>query len=211
VCPFFFDKNYYDRGLCSIAGIDEAGRGPLAGPVTAAAVILPKDINIAYLNDSKKLTEKRRNELFVIIKENAVDYSVSTIDNIIIDEVNILHATFMAMKQAVLNLKISPQLCLVDGNYKIPNLDLKQEAIIDGDAKSASVAAASILAKVTRDAIMYEYAKRFPQYGFDKHKGYGTRAHMDALKKYGSCPIHRQSFAPVKLCSQEQKWLIPEQ
>jgi ribonuclease HII len=207
---FSFDKNYYDKGLISVAGIDEAGRGPLAGPVAAAAVIFPKDIEIPFLNDSKKLTEKKRNELFKIIKEKALAYSVATIDNVKIDEVNILRATFMAMKQAVLNLKISPQLCLIDGNHKIPELALNQEAIVGGDAKSASIAAASILAKVTRDAIMLEYAKEFPMYGFEKHKGYGTKTHMDALKKYGVCRIHRQSFAPVKLCSQEQKWLIPE-
>lgn len=208
--PFSFDRNYYDKGLNSVAGIDEAGRGPLAGPVIAAAVILPKDTEIPYLNDSKKLTEKRRNELFDIIKEKAVSYCISTVDNIKIDEVNILRATFIAMKQAVSGLKINPELCLVDGNHIIPNLNLKQEAIISGDAQSAAIAAASILAKVTRDKIMLEYAAKFPEYGFEKHKGYGTKMHMEALKKYGACPIHRQSFTPVRLCLQEQKWLIPE-
>lgn len=208
--PFSFDKQYYDKGLNSVAGIDEAGRGPLAGPVVASAVIFPENIEIPYLNDSKKLTEKRRNELFDIIKEKAVSYSVSVVDNCKIDEVNILQATFIAMKQAVLELKTSPDICLVDGNHKIPELDIAQDAVIGGDAQSAAIAAASILAKVTRDRIMIEYAMKFPQYGFEKHKGYGTKEHMDALKKYGACPIHRQSFAPVRLCSQEQKWLTLE-
>ena len=195
---FLFDKNYYDKGLHSLSGIDEAGRGPLAGPVVAAAAILPKDISIPYLNDSKKLTEKKRNELFEIIKEKAIAYSVSIVGNNKIDEVNILQATFIAMKDSVLSLKVAPELCLVDGNHKIPNLKLNQEAVVDGDAKSAAIAAASILAKVTRDKIMHDYAEKFPQYGFDKHKGYGTKMHMEALKKYGACEIHRQSFAPVK-------------
>ncbi|MCL2145478.1 MAG: ribonuclease HII [Endomicrobia bacterium] len=193
-----FDKKFYDKGFLSIAGIDEAGRGPLAGPVAAAAVILPIDISIPYLNDSKKLTEKRRNELFGIIKEKALAYSVAVIGNDKIDEVNILQAAFMAMKNAVQCLKVVPELCLVDGNHKIPNFNINQEAVVDGDAKSAAIAAASILAKVTRDKIMRDYAEKFPQYGFDKHKGYGTKIHMEALKKYGACEIHRKSFAPVK-------------
>ena len=184
-----------------MAGIDEAGRGPLAGPVVAAAAILPKDISIPYLNDSKKLTEKKRNELFEIIKEKALAYAVSIVGNNKIDEVNILQATFIAMKNSVLSLKIIPDLCLVDGNHKIPSLELNQEAVVDGDAKSAAIAAASILAKVTRDKIMRDYAEKFPHYGFDKHKGYGTKIHMEALKKYGACEIHRQSFAPVRQSS----------
>ena len=208
--PFSFDKNYYDKGLLSVAGIDEAGRGPLAGPVVAAAVILPKEIFIADLNDSKQLSAKKRDELFEIIKEKAVAFFVSEVDNDIIDCVNILQATFIAMANAALNLKTKPELCLIDGNHKVPNLKLPQEAIIDGDAKSAAIAAASVLAKVTRDRIMEKYAVQYPGYGFEKHKGYGTKAHLEALKKLGPCAIHRQSFAPVRLCTQEQKWLIPE-
>lgn len=208
--PFSFDKQYYDKGLLTVAGIDEAGRGPLAGPVVAAAVILPKDIIIPSLNDSKQLSAAKRDELFEIIKEKAVAFFVSDVDNDIIDTVNILQAVFIAMANAVLNMKIKPDICLVDGNYKIPQLKLPQEAIIDGDAKSASIAAASILAKVTRDRIMDEYALEYPGYGFEKHKGYGTKAHLEALKKLGPCPIHRQSFAPVRLCTQEQKWLIKD-
>jgi ribonuclease HII len=208
--PFSFDKKYYDKGLNSVAGIDEAGRGPLAGPVVAAAVIFPKNISIPHLNDSKKLTEKRRNNLFEIIKEKSLAYSVSMVGSAKIDEINILQATFMAMGDAVAGLKIRPDLCLIDGNHKIPNLKLNQEAIICGDAKSAAIAAASVLAKVTRDRLMLEYAKEFPQYGFEKHKGYGTKTHMEALKKYGACGIHRRSFAPLRLCARGQGWLIQE-
>ena len=195
---FLFDKTFYDKGFASIAGVDEAGRGPLAGPVTAAAVILPKDANIPYLNDSKQLTPKKREELFEIIKKEALAYSVFSADSDTIDKVNILQATFIAMSESVKSLNAIPDLCLIDGNHKIPGLTLKQEAIIDGDAKSAAVAAASILAKVTRDRIMLDCAQNFPQYGFEKHKGYGTKAHLEALKKFGPCPIHRRSFAPVK-------------
>jgi ribonuclease HII len=193
-----FDKNYYDKGLDFVAGVDEAGRGPLAGPVTAAAVVLPKDANIAYLNDSKKLTPKRREELFEIIKQKALFYSIQSVDNETIDKINILQATFLAMRNCITDLKVKPSICLIDGNHKIPNISLPQEAIIGGDAKSASIAAASILAKVTRDRIMLEYAKEYPQYFFDKHKGYGTKLHMDTLQKYGSCPIHRKTFEPVR-------------
>ena len=195
--PFSFDKRYYDKGLNSVAGIDEAGRGPLAGPVTAAAVILPKEIEIAGLNDSKQLSEKKRNELFEIIKAKATAYSIQTIDNKIIDEINILQATFAAMERCARSLSVKPELCLIDGNHIIPSAGFNQEAVVDGDAKSAAIAAASILAKVTRDRIMVEYSKEFPQYGFEKHKGYGTKMHMEALALHGACPIHRRSFAPV--------------
>lgn len=208
--PFSFDKQYYDKGLGPVAGVDEAGRGPLAGPVAAAAVIFPENIRIPFLNDSKKLTEKKRNELFETIKEKALAYCISTADNLKIDEVNILQATFTAMRQAVSGLGVRPGLCLVDGSHEIPQVNISQRAVVGGDAKSAAVAAASILAKVTRDKIMYEYARSFPLYGFEKHKGYGTKAHMEALKKYGPCPIHRRSFAPVRLCLRERKWLIAE-
>lgn len=205
--PFSFDKSYYDKGLNSVAGIDEAGRGPLAGPVVAAAVILPKDIEIQHLNDSKKLTQKKRESLFEIIQKEAIDFSIAVIDNTIVDSVNILQATFLAMKQAVKSLKTKPDLCLIDGNHKVPNIDFEQEAIIDGDAKSAAIAAASIIAKVTRDKIMLDFSIKYPNYSFEKHKGYGTKEHLKALEKFGPCKIHRISFAPVKLCKQKQEIL----
>ncbi len=156
---FSFDKAFYDKGLRFIAGIDEAGRGPLAGPVAAAAVILPKDIEILDLNDSKQLSEKKRENLFDIIKEKALAYAIEVVDNKIIDQINILQATFLAMSNAVSKLKLKPDLCLVDGNHKIPSLTFDQNAVISGDAKSACIAAASILAKVTRDRMMLDYAK----------------------------------------------------
>jgi ribonuclease HII len=195
--PFSFDKKFYDKGLQFIAGIDEAGRGPLAGPVAAAAVILPKDISIPDLNDSKQLSEKKREKLFNIIRGEALAYAVEIVDNTIIDQINILQATFLAMSKAISKLQHKPELCLVDGNRKIPNVDFNQESIVHGDAKSACVAAASILAKVTRDRLMLEYAKLYPVYEFEKHKGYGTQKHVEALKRYGACPIHRTTFAPI--------------
>ncbi|MDR3256887.1 MAG: ribonuclease HII [Endomicrobium sp.] len=195
---FSFDKSFYNKNLNLIAGVDEAGRGPLAGPVAAAVVILPKNLIIPNLNDSKKLSEKKREILFEIIKEKALDYAIETVDNKIIDKINILRATFLAMSRAVLKLKIKPDICLIDGNHKISSFSFtNQEAIISGDAKSACIAAASILAKVTRDRIMLEYAKQYPFYEFEKHKGYGTKKHIEALKKYGACPIHRLTFAPI--------------
>lgn len=178
-------------------GVDEAGRGPLAGPVVAAAVMLPLGVEIPYLNDSKKLTPKKRDALFDIIKQQALDYSISVVDAKIIDEINILRASLLAMKNAVESLKVVPSICLIDGNQKA-DIALKQLTVVGGDAKSASIAAASILAKVTRDRLMENYAKLYPQYGFEKHKGYGTKVHIEALKKYGKCPIHRLSFAPVR-------------
>ncbi|MDR0399224.1 ribonuclease HII [Candidatus Endomicrobiellum devescovinae] len=196
--PFSFDKNFYDKGLRFIAGIDEAGRGPLAGPVAAAAVILPKDIIIPDLNDSKQLSEKKREKLFDVIKEKALAYAVEIVDNIVIDQINILQATFLAMSIAVSKLQHKPELCLVDGNHKIPALEFNQEALIGGDAKSACVAAASIIAKVTRDRLMCDYAKQYPVYEFEKHKGYGTKKHIEALRKHGVCPIHRLTFAPIR-------------
>jgi ribonuclease HII len=194
---FSFDKNFYSKGFQFIAGIDEAGRGPLAGPVVAAAVILPVGIEISGLNDSKKLTEKKRESLFDIIKREAIASAIGIIDNKTIDRINILQATFRAMSKAVSKLQLKPGLCLIDGNHKIPSLSLLQEAIVSGDAKSACIAAASILAKVTRDRLMLEYAKQYPIYGFEKHKGYGTKEHIEALKQHGACPIHRTTFSPV--------------
>ena len=186
-----FEREY---DVCSlICGVDEAGRGPLAGPVAAGAVILPKDCTILYLNDSKKLSEKRREELFLEIREKAVSYSVGIVGPERIDEINILQATYEAMRQAVSGLGVVPDLLLNDA-VTIPELAIPQVPIIKGDAKSVSIAAASILAKVTRDHLMEEYDKQFPQYGFAKHKGYGTAAHVAAIREFGPCPIHRRSF-----------------
>lgn len=186
-----FEREY--DGCSLICGVDEAGRGPLAGPVAAGAVILPKDCTILYLNDSKKLSEKRREELFWEIREKAVSYSVGIVGPERIDEINILQATYEAMRQAVSGLGAVPDLLLNDA-VTIPELAIPQVPIIKGDAKSVSIAAASILAKVTRDHLMEEYDRQFPQYGFAKHKGYGTAAHVTAIREFGPCPIHRRSF-----------------
>ena len=186
-----YEDKYSDYAL--ICGIDEAGRGPLAGPVTAAAVILPKDCQILYLNDSKKLSEKRREELFVQIKEQAIAWAVGIATPQRVDEINILQATYEAMRSAIRQLNPAPQVLLNDA-VTIPGVDLIQEPIIKGDAKSVSIAAASVLAKVTRDHMMVEYDALYPEYGFAKNKGYGTAVHIAALKEYGPCPIHRASF-----------------
>ena len=187
----------YERRFAAepfLCGIDEAGRGPLAGPVVAAAVILPKDCEILYLNDSKKLSAARREALYGEITEKAVCYGIGMESPERIDEINILQATYEAMRQAVSALSVEPDRFLNDA-VVIPGIDpARQEAIVKGDAKSVSIAAASILAKVTRDRIMVEYDRIYPQYGFAAHKGYGTRAHMEALLQYGPCPIHRRTF-----------------
>lgn len=183
----------YEGEYSLICGIDEAGRGPLAGPVCAGACILKKDEEILYLNDSKKLSEKRREALFLEIKEKALAYSVAFVDEKRIDEINILNATYEAMRKAVESLSMKPDLLLVDAVH-IPELDIKQVSIVKGDAASVSIAAASILAKVSRDHFMMEMDERYPEFGFSKHKGYGTKAHYEALKKYGPSPIHRETF-----------------
>lgn len=176
-----------------ICGIDEAGRGPLAGPVVAGAVILPKDSRILYINDSKKLSEKKREELFEVIKKEAVSYSTGIVSPERIDEINILQATYEAMRMAIAGLNVKPDILLNDA-VTIPDIDIEQIPIIKGDAKSISIGAASIIAKVTRDHIMYEYDKQYPEYGFAKHKGYGTAQHTKAISEYGACPIHRKTF-----------------
>ena len=178
-----------------IAGIDEAGRGPLAGPVVAASVILPKDCEILYLNDSKQLSAKRRDELFDEIKQKAIAYGIGIVSQGRIDEINILQATYEAMREAIgrMSEKQNPDLLLVDAVH-IPDVDIKQVGIVKGDAKSVSIAAASILAKVTRDRFMVEMDKLYPEYGFASHKGYGSKSHIEAIKKYGASPIHRQTF-----------------
>lgn len=177
----------------AICGIDEAGRGPLAGPVVAGAAILPEDCEILFLNDSKKLSEKRREELFLEIKDKAVAWSVGIVGPDMIDEINILQATYEAMRRAIAGLSVQPDILLNDA-VTIPGVEINQVPIIKGDAKSVSIAAASILAKVTRDHMMTEYETLFPEYGFAKHKGYGTAAHIAAIRQFGPCPIHRRSF-----------------
>ena len=186
-----YERQYEDSVL--VCGIDEAGRGPLAGPVAAGAAILPKDCQILYLNDSKKLSESRREELFLEIKEKAIAWSVGIVGPERIDEINILQATYEAMRQAIAKLDPAPQILLNDA-VTIPQVAIPQVPIIKGDAKSVSIAAASILAKVTRDHMMEEYDKEYPEYGFAKHKGYGTAAHIAALKEFGPTPIHRRTF-----------------
>ena len=185
-------EDIYDA-CAYICGIDEAGRGPLAGPVVAAAAVLPKDCQIFYLNDSKKLSEKKRDLLFDEIKEKAVAYGIGIVSPQVIDEINILQATYEAMRQAISQLNMIPEILLNDA-VTIPGVDIMQVPIVKGDAKSVSIAAASILAKVTRDRMMMEYDQIYPEYGFAKHKGYGTAAHIAALKEYGPCPIHRRTF-----------------
>ncbi len=187
------EKELRKDGYLHIAGVDEAGRGPLAGAVYAAAVILPEDIFIAGLDDSKKLSEKKRELLFDEICEKAISYSIAFATESEIDEMNILNATHLAMNRAVDGLCIPADYCIVDGN-SIKNMSIPHETMVKGDAKSASVAAASILAKVTRDRYITELAKKYPEYGFEKHKGYGTKAHTDAILKHGVLPIHRKSF-----------------
>ena len=187
------ENSYFDKGLRVICGVDEAGRGPLAGPVCAAAVILPPNADIPGLNDSKKLTDKRRRELFPIIKEQAIAYGIGLASHEEIDEINILQATYLAMERALAQLSIKPELALIDGN-RARDFGIPVQTVVKGDSLSASIAAASILAKVTRDDLMMEAAKDYPQYQFDVHKGYGTKAHYAALTEHGPSPIHRMTF-----------------
>lgn len=182
-----------EKGYTAICGVDEAGRGPLAGPVCAAAVILPMDLAIPGLNDSKKLTEKKREELYPIICEQAVAYGIAFADHKEIDSVNILQATFLAMERAIAQLRGKADFALIDGNRE-KDFGLPVQTLIKGDSRSANIAAASVLAKVTRDRYMLEMAKEYPGYGFEIHKGYGTKAHYDALTRLGPCSIHRMSF-----------------
>lgn len=187
---------YRLKGYNVIAGVDEAGRGPIAGPVVAGAVILPRDFDFPLITDSKKLTEKKRDEFFDIIKEYALYVGVGIVSPEEIDEINILRATHLAMKKAIENLGSMPDIALVDG-LPVKGLPCEHNAIVKGDALVKSISCASIIAKVTRDRIMTEYDDLYPQYGFAKHKGYGTKAHINAIKKYGVCPIHRKTFEPI--------------
>ena len=187
------EDSCFENGIKLICGVDEAGRGPLAGPVCAAAVILPPHIEILGLNDSKKLTDKKRRELYPIIMEKAIAYGIGFASHEEIDEINILQATYLAMERAIAQLSVKPELALIDGN-RAKDFGLPVQTVIKGDSLSASIAAASVLAKVTRDDLMLKAAKAYPQYAFDVHKGYGTKAHYEALTAHGPSPIHRMSF-----------------
>ena len=187
------EESLYSDGLNVICGVDEAGRGPLAGPVYAAAVILPPNLEIPGLTDSKKLSDKKRRELFPIIQEQAVAYGIGSASEQEIDEINILQATFLAMRRALAQLTVTPDLVRIDGNRET-DFGLPVKTVVKGDSLSANIAAASVLAKVSRDDWMLEMAKQYPQFGFEIHKGYPTRAHYDALRAHGPCPIHRMSF-----------------
>lgn len=189
-----YEKTFYLKGYQVIAGIDEVGRGPLAGPVVACAVILPPKCSILGINDSKKLSPTKREEFFDKIKKEALAVGIGIMSPETIDCINILQATYKAMEEAIKGLSTSPQILLIDGNNKIPNILIPQQTIIKGDERSISIAAASIIAKVTRDRLMDAYHELYPQYGFIKNKGYGTKEHIDAIKAYGLCPIHRKSF-----------------
>ena len=187
------EDSLFDQGIGVICGVDEAGRGPLAGPVYAAAVILPRDLEIPGLTDSKKLSDKKRRELFPIIQEQAVAFGIGVASEKEIDEINILQATFLAMKRALEKLSVRPDLALIDGNRET-DFGVPAKTVVKGDSLSASIAAASILAKVSRDDYMMELAQKYPQYGFDIHKGYGTKAHYQALREFGPSEVHRMTF-----------------
>ena len=194
-----YERALYKQGYTRVAGIDEAGRGPLAGPVVAAACVLPKNILICGVDDSKKLTAAERSAIFAeLIKLDGIDYAIGIVSSEIIDDINILQATFEAMRIAFFGLKDSADYLLVDGNQFIPKVAIPGKAIIKGDANSQSIAAASILAKKTRDDLMQEYDKQWPEYGVSQHTGYPTKKHLKALELFGPCPIHRLSFAPLK-------------
>ena len=206
---FDYENRIWNTSLRYIAGIDEVGRGPLAGPVVAAAVVIPKGIEFPAVNDSKKLTEKRRNSLNIMIQEvPGVQFAIAELQPEAIDRLNILRASQLAMKEAVLKLA-KVDFALIDG-LPVPQFPVKNMAIVKGDSKSASIAAASIIAKVYRDKLMERYAEKFPEYCFEKNKGYGTAQHLEALKIYGPTPIHRKSFAPVKDFFKDKALIQPE-
>lgn len=195
--PWLFERNAREAGYRRIAGVDEVGRGPVAGPVVAAAVILPQDFDMTGIRDSKKLSEAQRERAFERIKSSAEAVGIGIVDAETIDRINILQATFEAMKAALSDMGAAFDYVLVDGDKAIPSLGVGQTTIIEGDDKSVSIAAASIIAKVTRDCMMVEFASEFPGYGFENHKGYCTREHIEALAERGACGIHRKTFAPV--------------
>lgn len=194
----YFETRLYKEGINCIAGVDEVGRGCLAGPVVAASVILPRDCKIDGINDSKKLSPKKRDKLFDIILSEAVAYSIGVVDHSEIDEINILQASLKAMKIAVESLALKPQYLLIDGNQPLQDINISQKIIVKGDVRSITVGAASIVAKVTRDRMMTELEKKYPSFKFSVHKGYGTKLHLDELKKHGPTPIHRMTFSKVK-------------
>ena len=189
-----FELKYFKEGAVYIAGIDEAGRGPLAGPVVAGCVVFPEGFIAEGINDSKKISPKKRDILFNIIKENSISYGIGIVSETIIDEINILNATKLAMKKSIEQLSVIPDILLLDA-IRLDDVELSQLSLIRGDSLSISIAAASILAKVTRDRLMVDYDLIYPEYGFERHKGYGTLEHMEAIRKYGICPIHRKTFA----------------
>jgi len=202
------EKSYFNRGYRLIGGLDEAGRGPLAGPVVAACVVVDQNFKIdsadlELIADSKKLTAKKREYLFSIIKDRVLAVEIGVVNNETIDKINILQASFLAMRRAIKKLPLTPDYIILDGNFKIPKLPTPQTAIIKGDATVWTIAAASIIAKVSRDWLMTEIDKKYPQYLFAKHKGYGTKDHLARLKKYGPCPLHRYSFSPVKAAAKK--------
>jgi ribonuclease HII len=190
------EREAEQNGYRSVAGVDEAGRGPLAGPVVAAAVVLPKEVSLPGLRDSKKLSPASREQWFVEIKNRSLGWGVAVVDESTIDEINILQATLLAMKQAVGQLSVRPDLLLIDGNRGIDS-GIDQKTIVGGDDASISIAAASVLAKVTRDRLMDRYHQQYPEYEFSRHKGYGTRLHRERIRQYGPCPVHRKTFKGV--------------
>ena len=197
------EKEYFAAGYKYIGGVDEAGRGPLAGPVVAACVVIDANFvideaDLELVNDSKKLSPTKREKLFGIIKNKVLAVEIGVVDNLMIDKINILQASFLAMRKAIRKVKISPDYILLDGGFKIPKLDIPQTAIIKGDAQVFCIAAASIIAKVSRDYLMTEFDKQYPNYDFKTHKGYGTKVHLEKIAAFGPCPIHRFSFAPLK-------------
>ncbi len=197
------EQQYFDLGYNFIGGVDEAGRGPLAGPVVAACVVVGRDFKIDHgdlelVTDSKKLTAQKREKLFKIIKEKVLAVEIGVVEHETIDKINILQASFLAMRRAIKRLKVQPDYILLDGAFKIPKLDKPQTAIVKGDGSVFCIAAASIIAKVSRDWLMGELDKKYPEYLFAKHKGYGTKLHLEKIKEHGPCPIHRRSFSPIK-------------
>ena len=198
------ETQLWKRGFQAIAGVDEVGRGPLAGPVVAACVVLPQGFSVPEVNDSKRLSPKKRERLFDQILQDAQEVGVGIVTEKTIDRMNILNASLRAMWKAVSQLKETPEFVLVDGNQRIPNLSLPQMPVVKGDSRSLSIAAASIVAKVTRDRIMLEYHDKYPEFRFAEHKGYATKTHVEALKTFGPCQIHRRSFKLVKLCRSNQ-------
>jgi len=198
------ESNLWKQGFRTLAGVDEVGRGPLAGPVVAACVVFPQNFLLSGVNDSKKLTSTKREKLFDQILRNAQEVGIGIVGERTIDRMNILNASLKAMWKAVNQLRNLPEFILVDGNQKIPNLLLPQMPVVKGDSQSLSIAAASIVAKVTRDRIMLKYHRKYPEFAFAEHKGYATKAHVEALKTFGPCQIHRKSFKPVKLYQTNQ-------